>query len=198
MKNDSLICGIDLSLRSSGVCIIDSNNKIVHCESINPTGLSSGDRLNYIYERYYAIFDSYKSIDIVGFERQVSQQRYNWNAKYILDIAEGFGVLKLVLHQISLIRDLDVYHFTAQDLKIYATGNGKATKEEMIDSMPKRSLSKVQSYVIPSAVDDVVDAYYAASRTLSLLNSSDPIEDKYIYSSCIKKGVELDGQSSLC
>lgn len=192
MTENYLICGIDASLNSTGICIIDMGGKIVHCESINSYPLVGAPRINYIYERYVALFNSYPAIRYIGFERQVPQQRYNYNAKYILDLAEGFGVLKLSMHHVSLQRELDVYQFTAQDLKIYATENGKATKEDMINSLPKRVLKNISASVIPSSVDDIVDAYYAARKTLSLLKS--PTEERidYRYLSSIVEGESGD------
>lgn len=181
MNEQSLICGIDFSLRSSGICLIDMKGRVVYCESINPYTLNDSARLNYVYQRYVALFQSFSDIHIIGFERQVSQQRYNKNAKYILSLAEGFGVLKLAMYSLSQHRQLEVYQFTAQDLKIYATNNGKATKEDMIESLPKRVKSTILSYSFPpGALDDVVDAYYAAMRTKSLLESEEN-PDKYIY-----------------
>ena len=155
--------------------------KIIHCESINPYPLLESPRINYIYERIVSVLNSFLDIEFIGFERQVRQQRYNHNAKYILDIAEGFGAFKLACHQLSLIRDIQVYQFTAQDLKLYATGKGNATKEDMINSLPVRLLNKVKSSTIPEAIDDVVDAYYAAKRTLSILAESEEIRKDYIY-----------------
>lgn len=179
MSND-LICGIDASLNSTGICIIDMRGKIVHCESINPYPLLSIQRINYIYERYVTLFNSFSDIRYIGFERQVPQQRYNYNAKYILEIAEGFGVLKLSMYQQSLHRDLDIYQFTAQELKLYATSNARATKEDMINSLPKRVLKSIESYVIPSAVDDIVDAYYAAKNTLHVLSLGSESQSEYL------------------
>lgn len=171
MNENDLILGCDPSLNSSGLCILDYKGKIVHTESFNPSPLIGYDRLSYNYDRYNVLLNNFKNIKYIGFERQLPQQRYNYNAKNILDLAENIGILKLVIQKLN--RPITVYEFLATEIKKFATGNSKAEKSDMESVLGTRVINNIKSNTIEYSVNDVVDAYHAARITLDAISKSD-------------------------
>lgn len=181
LSDKYLICGIDpqLSLSSTGIAILDQDGKYVHYESINPSPLNGRARLYYIHKSLIRIFNSFRGIKVIAYERQISQQRYNFNASHILDLAENMGIVKLAIHESELTgNDLQVYGFTASEVKKFATGNSKAEKSQMAEVLGVRAMNSIKGAVVDYAVNDVVDAYHVARMAYSLVNKK--IEGNYI------------------
>lgn len=149
----------------------------MHIESFNPAPLTGYERLSYIHDRYCLLLNNFKCIRYVGFEKQLSQQRYNFNAKYILSLAENIGILKLSLCNVG--RNINVYEFLPTEIKKNATGNSKADKPDMEKVLGVRVINNIKSNIIEGSVNDVVDAYHAAKITLDMLNGKFE-ESKYI------------------
>lgn len=167
--NNVVILGADLSCNSTGLCIINHKRSIIHAESINPYPLDGLVRLLYIYNRVANVLQSY-NVTHIGYEKQVSQQRYNYSAGSILPLAEVQGVFKLAVAQYSLSNPtLEVYAFKPQDLKYSLSGDSKADKDKMMESLGSRRLSHLRSNVIESSVNDCADAYAAADAVLKVL-----------------------------
>lgn len=162
-KGEYLVVGIDPSLNSTGITILNQDNKIIHVEAIHPSPLDGRDRLAYIYKSYMRIFTTFNNIKVIAFERQIPQERFNYNAKYILSLAENIGVLKLAIQEAVYNNpNIKVYHFSAPEIKKYATGNSKASKEDVMATIGARPMKTLSSSVVEWAVNDVCDAYYAA------------------------------------
>lgn len=169
MNDNALILGCDPSLNSSGIAILDSKGKPVHFESINPAPLIGRSRLHYIYNSVLKILNSFKNVEVIAYEKQLRQERFNYNAKYILDLAENIGVLKLAIHNAELTgRSFKVYGFTAPEIKKYATGNSKADKPMMEEVLGIRVINNIKGSVPEFAVNDCVDAYHAARMAYAL------------------------------
>lgn len=164
------------SLNSTGVCIINSKGNIIHVESFNPSPLTGYDRLAFNYDRYLTILNSYKNIRYIGFEKQLPQQRYNYNAKNILDLAENIGILKLAIQKLN--RSITVYEFLATEIKKNATGNSKAEKSDMEAVLGSRVINNIRSNIIEYSVNDVVDAYHAAKITIDAINGKFDVDYK--------------------
>lgn len=172
----SLIASFDLSLNSSGVCIIElQRGTPVHYESIS-SDLEGIERLNYNYTRYITLFSSYRDISYVSYEKQNPQMRYSYNAGSILKIAENVGVWELALyHSLSGFNESPVvFGISAQDIKKFATSNGNATKEEMIAAVNGNHIKSIRRDIPEHSVNDVADAYHLAKMTRDLiLNEKD-------------------------
>lgn len=175
-----LICGFDLSCNSSGVCIIDEKRNIVHAESINPYPLTGIARLNYIYDRLYTVLTSY-DIKVIGFEKQLQQQRYNYNAGSILPLAEVLGAFKVALYKATLNKCLNVYAFKATVLKENLTGNSKADKDLMMESLGIRKLNHLKANIVDYAVNDCTDAFSAADAALKVYKGTFSLEYQPIF-----------------
>lgn len=167
----SLIAAFDLSLNSSGVCILDLDKGTpVHYESVS-SGLEGIERLSYNYSRYLNIFSTYRDIEYVAFEEQNTQMRYSYSAGSILKIAENVGVWELAFyHSLPYLRDTSlVLGVPAQDIKKFATGNGKATKEEMIAAVNGNHIKSIRRDIPEHSVNDVADAYHLAKLVRDII-----------------------------
>lgn len=171
----SLIAAYDLSLNSSGVCIIDYDKGTpVHYESIT-SNLSGMERLSYNYNRYLNLFSIYNDLKIVAFEEQNQQMRFSYNAGSILPLAENVGVWKLALYQSmsTVIKSSPIIlGIPAQDIKKFATDNGKATKEDMIAAVNGNHIKSIRREIPEHSVNDVADAYHLAKMARSLVTLS--------------------------
>lgn len=172
----SLIASFDLSLNSSGIVILDiDKGNPVHYESVC-SNLDGIERLNYNYNRYLNIFSNHRDIEYVVFEEQNSSMRYSYNAGSILTLAENVGIWKLSLyHSLSLFKSgVILLGVPAQDIKKYATGNGKATKEEMISAVNGNHIKTIRREIPEHSVNDVADAYHLARLTRDfIVNNKD-------------------------
>lgn len=162
-----IILGIDPSLSSTGLCLINDKGIIIDCMSINHN-LEDPNRLMYIYDRLMSVYWNYGP-DHVAYERQVPQMRYNNSASSIVPLAELAGILKLSLLK---YKSRSVYRYPPEDIKLFATGNGKATKEDMMKAVPAKQMKKMIALVPEWSVNDVSDAYHIANMTRQLLLSS--------------------------
>lgn len=171
-----LILAGDLSLNSSGIVIMDlEKGSPIHYESIS-SDLEGIERLQYNYTRYLNLLTSYKDICYIAFEEQNQQMRFSYNAGSILALAENAGVFKLaVAHSLpSMYRLSLVLGIPAQDIKKFATDNGKATKEDMIAAVNGNHIKSIKRDIPEHSINDVADAYHLAKMTRDIiLNSKD-------------------------
>lgn len=166
-----LVLGLDLSLNSSGICILSvDKGSPVHYESIS-SGVSDIERLNYNYIRYMNIFSTYRDIEIIAFEEQNKQMRFSYSAGSLLALAENVGVFKLALYQSlpNFSSPPIILGVPAQDIKKFATGNGQATKEEMIAAVNGNHIKSIRRDIPEHSVNDVADAYHLSKMARDLV-----------------------------
>lgn len=177
----SLIIGFDLSLSSTGVCVLPADKDTpIHYESIS-SDLEGIERLEYNYHRYLNLLTTYKGIEYIAFEEQNQQMRFSYNAGSILSLAENVGVFKLALSKSLPFLTVPpvVIGVPAQDIKKFATSNGKATKEEMIAAVNGNHIKSIRKSIPEHSINDVCDAYHLAKLVKNLV-SSDSDYSKYI------------------
>lgn len=170
----SLIAAFDLSMNSSGVCVMSLDKGTpVHYESIS-SDLEGIERLSYNYSRYCNILTSYGDIQYIAFEEQNPQMRFSYNAGSILSLAENVGIFKLAIAHSLMYRLPIVIGIPAQDIKKFATDNGKATKEEMIAAVNGNHIKSIRRDIPEHSVNDVCDAYHLAKMVRDIvLNKKD-------------------------
>lgn len=172
----SLIMAFDLSLNSSGVCVMNlDNGSPRHYESICP-GLDGIERLNYNYNRYLNLFSTYRDTTIIAFEEQNQQMRFSYHAGSILTLAENVGVWKLALyHSLPVFQSPPlIIGIPAQDIKKFATDNIKATKEDMIAAVNGNHIKSIRREIPEHSINDVADAYHLARMARDMiLNDKD-------------------------
>ena len=117
------------------------------------------------------IFCTYRDIDIIAFEEQNKQMRFSYNAGSILPLAENVGVWKISLyHSLNMLSNPPIIlGIPAQDIKKFATDNGKATKEDMIAAVNGNHMKSIRREIPEHSVNDVADAYHLAKMARDLI-----------------------------
>ena len=160
----SLLIAGDLSLNSSGIVIIDiEKGTPIHYESIT-SDLDGIERLEYNYNRYLNLFSTYRDISYIFYEGQNKQMRYAYSAGSILSLAENVGVWKLAIYRSlpNFTTEPTILEVPAQDIKKFATDNGKATKEEMMAAVNGNHMKSIRRCIPEHSVNDIADAYHLA------------------------------------
>lgn len=164
MELRDIIVAIDPSLNSTGMCIlpVGENTPIAYMTIRPPVG--DPHRLDYIYNYYKMVFDTYKQcIKYIAYESQMIQMRYGYQSGSILELAENIGVLKLsILRARFDFNSVSIVRVRPDIIKEFATGSKKATKEEMMDHVDQRHMKSIRSNIPESSVNDVSDAYHLA------------------------------------
>ena len=167
----NLILAIDPSLNSTGICVlpVESKTPIVY-QCIRPP-VGDPRRLSYIYSTYRTLFDTYGSdLSYIAYEKQMNQMRYGYQSGTILELAENIGVLKLsILHSMDNLTT-KVVRVQPDVIKKYATGNSKATKDDMIAAVNGNHIKSIRHSVPEDAVNDVADAYHLAHLVQSKIS----------------------------
>lgn len=166
-----LILSADLSLNSSGLVIMSlEKGNPVHYESIS-SGLDSLERLSYNYNRFMNLLDTYRDISCISFEGQNKQMRFSYQAGSLLSLAENVGVWKLAIYQsICKLESAPlILEIPAQDIKIFATGNGKAEKEDMMAAVNGNHMKSIKRDIPEHSINDIADAYHLAKMTRDLI-----------------------------
>ena len=178
-----VIIAFDPSLNSSGICVLplDSDTPIAY-ECVCPP---VGDplRLQYNYDRYRAILSTYTDIRYVAFEGQIKQMRYGNNSGSILSLAENIGILKLAILKTPKLRGtyiIPTIVIPPDDIKKYATGNRKATKDDMMAAVNGNHMKTIRRTIPEHSVNDVADAYHLAKMTKHVISTGENLE-KYLY-----------------
>lgn len=177
----SVIIATDLSLNSSGICVMDlAKGSPIHYESIT-SDMDNIERLNYNYNRYLNILTSYKDVSCIVFEAQNPNMRYSYHAGSLISLAENVGVWKLAIYHSLPSYNIPpiILSVPAQDIKKFATSNGGATKEEMIEAVNGNHIKSIRRSIPEHSVNDVADAYHLARMTRDLL-LKDQDYSKYI------------------
>lgn len=137
--------GLDLSMTKTGVAIF-KRDKLHHYELIKPkTTLSNQLKLKAYYDRFSELIELYEPY-LVGIERGFT--RFNKSTQVIYRV---HGVANLAF------ADYEQIYISPTDVKKTFTGNGKASKADMIDQALKKYRVKVS--------EDVADAI-AVAETL--------------------------------
>lgn len=176
----SVIIAIDPSCNSSGVCVLPVDGKTPLSYEIIIPPVTDHTRLFYNYSRYSAIFNTYTDIRCIAFEKIVPQMRYNFSAGNLVELAETAGILKLAIeHQIRVSPDLTVLAIPPGDVKTYAVGNSRATKEDMIDKVNGTHMKRIRTEIPEHSVNDIADAYHLSKFVQELLLKGE--YSKYLY-----------------
>jgi len=153
--------GIDPSFNSTGVVILEDDNPI----PIFATCLKSDTEASKIFRAVkmgqdcVAIAKEYK-IDICFIESPaLNFVRGNSNIR-----ADLAGLYYRVAGDISILNGIPLKSVTPKSLKLFGSGTGKATKEQMVESVPEDALEYFASmnYRKTTGLQDLADAYFLA------------------------------------
>ena len=153
------ILGIDQSYTSSGFVVLQ-DDEIIHTEIFKtPKDEDVFSRAWRISEKVVAMVREYavESVSIEGLAFG------SVNANATRDLA---GLQFLIVTKLRLVEKIPVMITAPTSLKKFATGAGKATKKEMIASLPSSVLEHFKSlgFKVTTGLADITDAYFLAQK----------------------------------
>lgn len=170
-----LFMGIDQSFTSCGVVIVNDEGIIIQSKIIKTSKEStdfkrSWDIFKEIFELVHKFAIKHIAIEGLAFGKF-------GNATRSLAILQGvLGTNLLYLRNLDTLNNSveNVEIVTPSCLKKFATGNGKATKKDMIDKVPEDALKVWKEQWKTKPIEDLADAYFLAMylRQLKLHNLS--------------------------
>lgn len=154
------ILGIDQSYTSSGIVVLDDNGKMIHSEIFKtPKEDDVFVRAEAISDKIVATVKEFavESVSIEGLAFG------SVNANATRDLA---GLQFLIVTKVRLGLEIPVSIMAPTSLKKFATGSGKATKKEMIASLPSDVLETFKSsgFKVTTGLADLADAYFLAQK----------------------------------
>lgn len=160
-----MILALDLSLRQSGVAIID-NDAIVYSGDIKtPVNLRGVQRLDYILQKIIKLLSEY-TIDFVIIE----DYAYSMHGS-VPDLGELGGVVRYYLYKTNILFLI----ISTTSLKKFVLGKGNGPKEAMMPSIYRK-------YQIEARSSDEADAIGLAkiAYAVSLMKQGVLSADKYL------------------
>lgn len=130
MKPNKNICGIDPSLSSTGIVVLDSVGKLLYETSLKTKKLRGMERLKYIKDNLMKVIKDFNisEVCIESYAYGVMQSRSKFN------LGELGGVIRLALYE----ADVEFIDIAPPTLKKYVTGFGNADKVMMVEAVSKR------------------------------------------------------------
>jgi len=156
-----IVLGIDQSYNSSGIVVLNNDSNVVHCECFKSN--KDFNRFGQAYEISLHIanaVDKYKP-DLVAIEGLAFGMRGN--------VTRDLGGLQFVIvSHLQEVKKYDVNIIAPLTVKKFATGSGRAKKNEMIESLPDNVREKFLSLGVKktTGLSDLADAYWIAKITL--------------------------------
>lgn len=144
------VMGYDPSLTSSGFAYTDVEDK-VHTGRITPKRMQGPERLDYLEESFNKLIME-SSAYLGGLVRLIAYEGYsmgrNARGSRAFSMGEGGGVVKLVAWRMGI----DVLLVPPTSLKLFTTGSGGASKEDIISVVANQ-------YGYNVTQDDEADAF---------------------------------------
>ena len=149
-----LTLGIDQSFTSTGVCIFKDNELV-------KSAIIVSNKSDNMYERAFSVSFQLKSVvdkwkpDIIALEGIPFMSRSNVTR----DLAGlQYAIVMLLLSKYEL--DKNLYVLPPTSVKKFASGSGKASKEEMFLSLPKEIQNKFGNLPKSKGRYDLTDSYF--------------------------------------
>lgn len=150
-----IVLGIDQSLTSTGWCVLEN-------DQLTDYGLISSDKSKENYERAIDVSNEIQSLeiqlqpDLVVIEGIPFMSRSNVTR----DLA---GLQFLILDRLlGGVTKEDIRIIPPTKLKKFATGNGKASKDDMFEALPDYAKEKISKTLKTKGRYDLTDAYWLA------------------------------------
>jgi len=147
--------GLDFSLTSTGICVVDNNQRLLHHEAISTTARTgtTRERLKLIADRIETVFRNFPPRIIAWEDVTVSN-----NIQSMLDLARVSGMIFRIM---TVAAKRDGYEIpycvlaNVKTLKKVAAGEGGADKDDVLDAVRER-------WGHDFSTDDEADAFGAA------------------------------------
>lgn len=149
--------GIDQSYSSTGICVAE-NGQLIHSTTYKTAKEDDiFQRAWNISEKLVAIIKEY-GVDFVSIEGLAFGSA---NANATRDLA---GLQYLIVCKIRIVLGIPVLITAPTALKKFATGAGKASKKEMISSLPPEieETFRSQGFKLTTGLADLADAWHLA------------------------------------
>ena len=150
--------GIDQSYTSTGFVVLDEQKNLIDCNIL------STPKTDDIFKRAWELSEAI----ITGISKYpdaklaIEGLAFSMRGNATRDLA---GLQFSIITKINFILNRDITIVAPPTLKKSATGSGKASKEEMIDALPKDILevfTKEKNWKKSRGLTDVTDAYFLA------------------------------------
>lgn len=150
--------GIDQSYTSTGFVVLDEQKNLIDCNIL------STPKTDDIFKRAWELSEAI----ITGISKYpdaklaIEGLAFSMRGNATRDLA---GLQFSIITKINFILNRDITIVAPPTLKKSATGSGKASKEEMIDALPKNILevfTKEKNWKKSRGLTDVTDAYFLA------------------------------------
>lgn len=150
--------GIDLALRSTGLCFIDEDGKI-SVDTVQTFKTSS--LIEDINSATTLVTQRVRGFNCKGYKPQIVIESPSMASlgSATRTLARVYGA---VLYSLSTHGYKDILEVAPTTLKKFATGSGKASKQEMIDALSPEALLLINRQGTKRAKSDAADAYWLA------------------------------------
>lgn len=150
--------GIDQSYTSTGFVVLDENKKMIDCKILSSK--KDDDIFKRSWELSELIINEIKKYENV--KLAIEGLAFSMKGNATRDLA---GLQFIIICKIKFILNLNIEIVAPPTLKKSATGNGKASKEEMIDALPKNvydTFTIEKNWKKSRGLTDVTDAFFLA------------------------------------
>ena len=149
----STYVGLDLSLTNTGICVLGTNNRIIHLDVIATKKLRGGDRLIFIKEAIKNILNKYEDTILNIF---VEGYSYGSRGRAVFNIGELGGVISVML----LENKHSYFIVPPKTLKLFICNSGNAPKSIMFEQVYRKY--KIGSEHLLHGNDNALDAFCLA------------------------------------
>lgn len=157
--------GIDQSYTSSGYCVVDESGSVITLGTVRTSSKDDGDiynRAQMVTSALMKLVDEHSpaSFGIEGLA-------FSMMGNATRDLAGlQFVIITQFRHNTKYGNNMVIV--SPNLLKKFATGSGKAKKQEMVDALPKDVLAMIEEkkYKKTTGLYDIADAYFIAMYTL--------------------------------
>jgi len=155
--NCDVVVGVDQSSTSTGVVVLNVTGEYLYSYLIQPPKkLTFDERVLYTQRVLEEILlDLSSNLKCLGLESVAMFAKGR-----VVQLAGLFGLIKYSVMKNGTC----VYEFTPSSVKKYATGNGRADKQDVIDILPENVRLDFLD-INESKIDDLADAYFIARMT---------------------------------
>lgn len=155
--------GIDQSYRNSGIVILDQNAHLISFEVVQ-THQCDGDyftRARIVSDSARCFIESIYEYSDVEFEVGLEGLAFGMRGHTLQNLA---GLQWLIVDRLREAGFNPVVH-TPSTVKKFATGSGKAKKEDMWEALPENVKKMFESVTKAHGREDLADAYWIAMKT---------------------------------
>ena len=159
---DSLVVGLDPSISSFGVVCLSTSGAVVYNWSVSSEadGLSDTKRILALYQSIVNDLGNIKDIAFACFED------YGPIGKFAGKVTQRAELCGLIKGYLLIDRAAPIIMVAPTSLKKYATGNGRATKDDMLSFAARHGF-------FPNSADEA-DAFFAAKLGYDVMRGAQP------------------------